>query len=380
MWGFRQGKNNMRILYVTTISLTINTFFKPHIDMLIKEGHEVDIACNCSNLDIDEFYINLGCKVHQIDFSRSPLTMDNLKAYRQLKSVVQKGEYDIVHCHTPNASAVTRLVCRKFRKKNGLRVFYTAHGFHFYKGAPKFNWMVYYPIEKLCSRFTDKLITINTEDYALAKNKFKAKEVHYVPGVGIELSKFSNVWVNRNEKRKEVGVPEDAFLLFSVGELNENKNHQVVIRALAMLNDPKVHYAIAGVGEKQEYLFALANELGVSEQVHLLGYRSDIPELNSVANLFCFPSFREGLSASLMEAMACGLPVVCSRIRGNTDLIEESGGRFFNANSVEEASGAICSVLKCDYGMMGNYNKSSVIKYSVENVLLEMKKIYTVGV
>ena len=180
----------MRILYVTTISLTMNSFFKPHIEMLVKECNHVDIACNYKDLALDSFYDELDCNSYQIDFSRSPLSRDNIKAYRQLKKVIENGNYDIVHCHTPNASIITRLVCRKLRRKNGLKVFYTAHGFHFYKGAPKRNWIVYYPIEKLCSYFTDKLITINQEDYTLAKNKFTAKEVCYVPGVGIDLSRL----------------------------------------------------------------------------------------------------------------------------------------------------------------------------------------------
>ena len=153
----------MKILYVTTISLTMNSFFQPHIDMLVKEGNQVDIACNYKDLALADLYKELGCNFYQIDFSRSPLSKDNIKAYGQLKKVINSGGYDIVHCHTPNAAVITRLVCRKFRKKNGLKVFYTAHGFHFYKGAPKLNWMVFYPIEKLCSRFTDKLITINSE-------------------------------------------------------------------------------------------------------------------------------------------------------------------------------------------------------------------------
>ena len=178
----------MRILYVTTISLTMNSFFKPHIDMLVKEGHQVDIACNDKELPLDSLYEQLGCRFHTIDFSRSPLSFDNIKAYGQLKKVVENENYDIVHCHTPNASVITRLVCRQFRKKIGLKVFYTAHGFHFYKGAPVLNWLFFYPVEKFCSYFTDKFITINKEDYELAKSKFKAKEVYYVPGVGIDLS------------------------------------------------------------------------------------------------------------------------------------------------------------------------------------------------
>ncbi|MBQ2727166.1 MAG: glycosyltransferase family 4 protein [Clostridia bacterium] len=366
----------MRILYVTTISLTMNSFFKPHIEMLVREGNQVDLACNDRDLPLDGLYSELGCGVHRIDFSRSPLNPDNFRAYGQLSRVIEKGGYDIVHCHTPNAAVITRLVCRKFRKKTGLKVFYTAHGFHFYKGAPMLNWMVYYPVEKFCSRYTDKLITINTEDYELAKKKFKAGEVHYVPGVGIDLSRFENVQVDREAKRHEIGVPEDAFLLFSVGELNENKNHQVILRAVAALKNPKIHYAVAGVGDKKEALLTLAEELGVAGQLHLLGYRKDIPELNHSADVFCFPSYREGLSVSLMEAMACRLPCIVSRIRGNIDLIDENGGNLFNPYNQEECKSAILSCMKRDCHIMGEYNNSKVRSFDTVNVNQALRRLY----
>lgn len=366
----------MRILYVTTISLTMNSFFKPHIEMLVREGHHIDLACNYGEQALDGMYDELGCNSYQIDFSRSPLSADNIKAYGQLKRLIKNGGYDIVHCHTPNAAAITRLVCRKARKKKGLRVFYTAHGFHFYKGAPRLNWLVYYPVEKLCSRFTDKLITINKEDYELAKRKFKAKYIYYVPGVGVDLSRFGNIQVDTKSKRKEIGVPENAFLMLSVGELNENKNHQVVIRALARLNDHSVHYAIAGVGDKKDYLLALANELGVSGQLHLLGYRKDIPELNHSADLFCFSSLREGLAVSVIEAMACGLPIACSRIRGNTDLIDENGGRIFDALSVEAAKNAIASIMDTDMKSMGKYNLNKSKMFGIENIKEKLRGVY----
>lgn len=366
----------MKILYVTTISLTINSFFKPHIEMLIREGHQVDIACNCREMEPDELYSELGCNVHQIDFSRSPLSLANVRAYRQLKRAVADGGYDIVHCHTPNASVITRLVCRRLRRKNNLKVFYTAHGFHFYKGSPKINWMVYYPIEKFCSRFTDKLITINQEDYALAKAKFKAGAVYYVPGVGIDLSKFEGITVDKSAKRSEIGVPEDATLLFSVGELNENKNHQLVIRAMARLNMPKLHYAIAGVGDQRDALLALAKELGVDQQVHLLGYRRDIAELNHIADIFCFPSYREGLSVSLMETMAMGLPCMVSRIRGNTDLVDHEGGALFDPHSIDACCDALAQMLNTDTTGMRAHNRKRICDFSLPSVLSAVDSLY----
>ncbi len=371
----------MRVIYITTVSSTINAFFKPHIEMLINHGVSVDIATNDTDWPIDEFYRELGCNLYHIDFSRSPLSLDNVKAYSQLKKLIEKGKYDIVHCHTPNASVIARLVCRKFRKKNGLKVFYTAHGFHFYKGAPKLNWLVYYPIEKICSYFTDKLITINREDYQLAKKKMKAKEVCYVPGVGIDLSKFKNIKVDRNAKRREIGVPEGCILLLSVGELNENKNHQIIIKALAKLNNTNVHYAIAGVGEKKEYLIQLSKDLGVSEQVHLLGYRNDIPELNYSADVFCFPSIREGLGLAAIEAMTCGLPVIAAENRGTKDIIEQEKNGFFAFHDNVDSFVKPILILLNDkklYKNMCFYAAESVDRFSIKKVVIKIKKLYSI--
>lgn len=369
----------MKILYVTTISLTMNSFFKPHIAMLVRESNQVDIACNARELPLDKQYSDLNCRFYQVDFSRSPLAKDNIKAYMQLSEILKKEKYDIVHCHTPNASVITRLACRNLRKKNGLKVFYTAHGFHFYKGAPKLNWMLYYPIEKFCSRFTDKLITINREDYELASQRFHAKKVCYVPGVGVDLSKFCDAQVDKDSKRRELNITENAFLLLSVGELNENKNHQVVIRAMAAMRDTVIHYAIAGVGDQKDNLMKLAEEFGIEQRLHLLGYRTDVAQLCKISDAFCFPSYREGLSVSLMEAMASGLPVVCSQIRGNVDLIDENGGALFDPHSVTACRRAIETVIEADKNKMGETNRKKAETFSTANVIAEMRKLYEIS-
>ena len=368
----------MKILYVTTIGKTMR-FFESFIKTLLDEGHQVELAANETGSPVPECYREWDCRFHHIDFSRSPLSPDNIKAYGQLKKVIKDGNYDIVHCHTPNAAVITRLVCRKLRKKTGLKVFYTAHGFHFYKGAPKLNWLVFYPVEKFCSRFTDKLITINSEDYELAKRSFHAKEVCYVSGMGINLSRFDNVQVDRNAKRRELGVPEDAFLLLSVGELNENKNHQIMIRALAKLNNPRVHYVLAGMGNKKDSLLELAEELEVSEQVHLLGYRQDIPELNHAADAFCFPSCREGLGLSAIEAMACGLPIITSNVHGINDYsVDGVTGYKCAPTDADGFAGAVGKLINNDHlrMKMGQGNRLLSKKYETHAIISLLKKIY----
>lgn len=362
----------MKILYVTTVGGTMK-FFVPFIQALLADGHTVDIATNEKSRAVAEVYRQWGCEVYQIDTSRSPLNRGNLKAIQQLKKLVEEEKYDIVHCHTPVAAMCTRLACRKARKQ-GTKVFYTAHGFHFYKGAPLKNWLLYYPVEWVCAYFTDLLITINKEDFALAQRRLKAKAVAYVPGVGIDLEKFNGSTADKAAKRQELGVPENAKLLLSVGELNENKNHETVIRAIA---DTDIHYMIAGQGNAEHRLRALISELNMSDRVKLLGFRKDIGELCAAADAFVFPSYREGLSVALMEAMASGLPVVCSRIRGNTDLVDENGGELFDPHSMEECKTAIGKILSRDLAKMGKYNAQRVRDFSLERVNEMMEALYT---
>ena len=244
-------------------------------------------------------------------------------------------------------------------RKKGTKVFYTAHGFHFYKGAPKLNWLIYYPIEKICSYFTDVLITINKEDFALAQKKMKAKKVEYVPGVGIEVEKFANPGVTREQKREELGIPQDAKLLISVGELNRNKNHETVIKAI---KDLDVYYLIAGRGDLQNHLQNLIDELNLSDRVKLLGYRTDVAELYAASDVFVFPSFREGLPVSMMEAMASGLPCIASKIRGNVDLIDNSeNGYLCNPSLSDEFTKAIECILTDD-SLKANMSQANIQK------------------
>lgn len=318
-----------KIAIVAHMNSHIKHFHVPTIDMLIEEGYEVSVISNFSSNNDQYNFKEIvfenelkgkGCVVYNIPFARSPLNTDNIKAYNNLENLFKNETFDIIHCHTPVGGILTRLAARKYRKK-GLKVIYTAHGFHFYKGSSLINWLLYYPIEKICSYFTDVLITINKEDYELAKKKMKAKRVEYIPGVGVDVEKFRNTLVDRDLKRKELGIPKDSKVLLSVGELNKNKNHEVVLRAFANINDKNTHYMIVGKGELHGYLLNLAKELKVEDRFHLLGYRTDVAELYKISDIFCFPSFREGLSVALMEALSSGCWCVVSNIRGNNDLV-----------------------------------------------------------
>lgn len=356
----------MKILYVTTIGTTM-LFFPKLIRALQAQGHRVELACNDTVDPVPEYYRQMDCPIHTLSCSRSPLDRGNVTAVKQLRQLVRTQGYDIVHCHTPVAALCTRIACRNLPCK----VMYTAHGFHFYKGAPLKNWLLFYPAEKLCAHFTDVLITINKEDYALAKRKLKAKHVVYVPGVGIDLTAFAPE--QRGITRQDLDIPEDNRVLLSVGELSHRKNHETLIRAAAGMQ--KTTVLIAGSGALEDNLKALAREC--SCDVRFLGYRKDIAALCGICDLFVLPSFQEGLPVALMEAMACGKAVSCSAIRGNVDLVDGEGGTLFDPADVAACRAALDAALSRDLVAMGQHNRQVLNAFSVEEVNRQMMALYT---
>lgn len=370
-----------KVLFVATVVKThIMEFHIPYLKMFKEMGWETAVAARNDYENPADCVIPYCDTYYNIPFERNPLKPGNLKAYKELKHIIDEGEYDIIHCHTPVGAMLTRLAAKQARKK-GTKVFYTAHGFHFYKGAPAINWILYYPVEKWLSQYTDVLITINKEDYERAKT-FKAGKVCYVPGVGIDLKKFNAGYVNKEQKRKEIGVSADDFVLLSVGELIPRKNHEVVIRALSVLKQldklNHIEYVICGRGSYEADLRKLAEGLDVADHVHFLGYRNDISEICNCADLFVFMSHQEGLPVALMEAMACGLPAVCSNIRGNTDLIEDGVTGLLANNTPEEVAQSI-SKMKSDTALRNRVASAALQKikqFDLSSVEDEMSKIY----
>lgn len=370
----------MKILYVTTISNTVNGFLIPHIKMLIREGHQVDVAFSVVQ-EVDPELKNIGCKIHKVPFQRSPFRKENIRAYKFLKKIVVRGRYDLVHTHTPVASAITRLVCKNLKN---VKVFYTAHGFHFYKGAPFKSWILYYLSEKWLSRYTDCLITINKEDYDIAIKRFKSDKVKMVHGVGIELNRFQPQTIElKNKVRKEYGYKEDDFILFFAAELNKNKHQDLLINAVNILKKkiPNIKLLLAGTGPLEEQYKKQAHQLGMDFQIQFLGYRNDIENLLMISDIAVASSRREGLPVNVMEAMATGLPLVVTDIRGNRDLVNDGkNGYVINLDNVNEFVYSVDRLYNDDE-IRKKFSVTSlelVKKYSLENVLKEMKFIYKI--
>lgn len=325
-----------KVLFVATVVKThMMQFHLPYLRMFHEMGWETAVAAKNDYEDPSDCQIPDCDQYFDIPFHRIPWKKDNMTAYRMLKKIMDDGQFDLVHCHTPVGAMIARLAARDARKK-GTRVIYTAHGFHFFQGAPVQNWILYYPAEWVLSFLTDDLITINKEDFDRAKKHLHPKRLQYVPGVGIDTDKFIATPCQRQEKRQALGFGDADFLILTVAEMTKNKNHITVLRALAaMKEDPEfahIHYLICGRGEQWAQLEQDARDMGISEHVHFLGYRTDAQTLYGASDLFAFMTYREGLPVSLMEAMAAGMPIVCTRVRGNTDLIQDGVSGVFVEN------------------------------------------------
>ncbi len=387
------SKLKKQALCIASVASNLDNFNRNNVTILQKLGYEITLAANFhSKEDINsQEKINafakemrtVGVHIVHIDFARSPKKLKS-----QVKSIMQvrkllKRRFDLIHCHSPICAAIVRAEANIYRRKYGTKIFYTAHGFHFYTGAPFKNWLIFYPIEKLMSRYTDVLITINKEDYKRAKYKFKAKKTVYIPGVGVDTDKFQKVQKTRKDMRCELKVNDNNIVLLSVGELNGNKNHELAIRALAWMKRRNIDishikYYICGIGNLKEYLEKIIDEFDLKDNVKLLGFREDVKDIYNAADIFLFMSKREGLSMALMEAMASGLPCLVSDIRGNRDLIVNGkGGYLLDSNEVDEWAKILNNKLEeILNSSMGTFNKERIALFSKKKVQGLMQKYY----
>jgi glycosyltransferase involved in cell wall biosynthesis len=400
------SENKKALMHAHTAYM-VTQFNIDNIKILQSLGYTVDVACCWQDDDsalspeamkerrklLDE----LGCRVIETASLRKIFNIKELvTAYKQLKKEVETNQYQIVHTQSPIGGVICRLACRKARKQFGTKVIYAAHGFHFFAGAPLKNWLVFYNVEKFCSRFTDLLITINKEDYASAQ-KFHAKNVAYIPGAGVDTHKFVASEGARERIRKELGIGHDTIVLLSVGELIPRKNHAEVLQALKIMKDQglldvpgsdervqpkyKLKYLIAGRGKIASELQEKIADLGLTDQVQMLGFRRDVADVFAASDIYVFPSHQEGLPVALMEAMSVGLPVVCSRIRGNTDLIVDGEGGFLfdskDANTVVDALTRMLAQSPDQRNEMGNRNidvMKGFDKVTVNTVMTDLYK------
>ncbi len=311
-----------KVLLTATVQSHIAQFHRPLAEVLHEHGYELHVAARNNLGEKNGLSLDFADKVFDVPFSRSPKSPDNVKAYFQLKKILAADTYEVVHCNTPMGGIVTRLAAVKARKQ-GTRVFYTAHGFHFYKGASKKNWLVFYPVEKIMAGSCDTLITITKEDRRLAGQKFHTN-VEHIHGVGVYTERYHAVSdAEKLQMRSKERLKDSDFVILCTGELNQNKNQKALIKAAVELKEsiPGLKILLAGNGPLEQELRMQIRELGVEDAVRLLGYRTDLEKVTPAADLVVSCSYREGLPLNILEAMLCRKPVVASVNRGHRELV-----------------------------------------------------------
>lgn len=373
----------MKKILVCSTDVMMFLFLVPHVRKLISDGFSVDVACSYADEYIQEDYrrkilesLPDGCTFFSISSVRSPFSFKNFKAYRQLRDVILNGNYDLVWANEPVVGVLSRLAARKVRK-SGTKVVYLVHGFHFFKGSPFVNWF-FYPFEKICSYFTDWIITINKADYGFSRKNFSVK-TEYIQGIGFPHAKFSTPSaVDVSAKRNEFGFCIDDIIILAVGELLPRKNHVAAIKALAGVRNESVKLLICGIGGLQHELENLAVNLGVSDRVVFAGLRYDIPEILKVADIFIHPSLREGLGMAPLEAMASGLPIITSNVQGITDYsVNETTGYVCDPHDIGCYIGAINSLLDSaeKRNKIGQLNIGNARPFDISNSLISLSRI-----
>ncbi|WP_026694371.1 glycosyltransferase family 4 protein [Peribacillus kribbensis] len=364
-----------KILFCATVDYHFKAFHLPIMRWFKEQGWEVHIAA------AGDIILPYTDEKINIPIQRSPFRKENYAAYKQLRKVIDKNNYQIVHCHTPMGGVLGRLAARTTRKK-GTKVLYTAHGFHFCKGAPLKNWILYYPIEKWLAQLTDRLITINTEDFNLASTKLQAS-INHVHGIGIDTDKFKPIPnLKKINLRKELNIEQDRFIMFYAAEFNGNKNQRLIIEALANIKDylPNAKLLLAGEGPLMSSCKDLAKNLHVDHMIDFLGYRRDIVNLLGISDIAVASSLREGLPVNIMEAMSSGLPIIATHNRGHKELIFNNSNGWLVNNDPKEFSEKIVNLAANRHLIpeLGEKGRQLIIeKYSLRKVLEEQSKIYS---
>lgn len=362
-----------KVLIVATVFKFLN-FELNDIKILKEMGYEVHVASNMNGADWlkDDGKLDyLDIKKHQIDFGRKPFSSGNFKAYRQLKALLKKNNFDLVHCHTPIAAALTRMAANRYRKK-GLNVIYTSHGFHFHKSSSKGSWLIYYTLEKKLASKTDMIITINREDFEVVQN-FKVQYKKYIPGVGINIEKI-NKMKNENERLlSALGIPEQSFVILTIGELSDRKNQETIIKSMAKINNNDIYYLMCGAGSQEQKLKDLSKSLGIESQIKFLGFHEHdwAMQLVHEIDIGAIPSRIEGLGLAGIEMLAAGKPLIGSNVHGINDyLIDDVTGFACSPEDVDGFAKAILCLYqdKDKLKKMSKEAKLMAEKFDIKNV------------
>ncbi len=368
-----------KALLIASVQSHIAQFHRPLIKVLKEKGYIIDVAAR-NNLDEKNgLKIENADHIFDVPFHRSPIKKQNRGAYARLKKIIDEGDYELISCNTPVASVLTRLAARDARKK-GTRLFYMAHGFHFYNGAPLRNWILYYPIEKVSAHLADTIITITDVDYEFAKKKFSANVV-YMHGAGADQNKFLSVTPEKNESFRHMMDYDQHFVILCTGELNSNKNQSTLIKAMPLVlqKHPETLLLMAGNGPKHDDLQKLIDSMNLNDQAILINYHPDIEIYTNACDLVVSVSFREGLPMNIVEGMICRKPVLVSHNRGHDQLVDDQvNGMFAKADDPQDIAEKIVYLIEHPEvrEKLADAGRETAKLYQMDHIEKEIRKIY----
>jgi len=365
-----------KVLMTATIAKHLQRFHLPLLEWFQNEGYETHVACEGDEeLPFCDYQ-------WRIPFVRSPYSMGNVVAYNKLKRLLREHQYVLIHCQTPIAGIITRLVALNTTTKQ-TKVVYTAHGFHFYNSAPWSNWMIYYPLELIASRWADAIITVNYEDYNRIEEKGNPQTHYYkISGCGVNVDRFYPVDTrSKIQLRKCKSFSEDDFLMIYAAEFIPRKNHKFIIDlGLELFRKlPKAKILFAGRGRLEGELKNKVQEKGLADKILFLGFREDINEIYQLSDIGVSASRQEGLPTNIMEEMMSGLPILASIERGHNELVqhEENGYLYKQEDSLAFIDYA--SKLYHNDNLRSEFSKASIRKsqkYALSNVVEQVTEIY----
>ena len=366
-----------KVLFVAHVESHILHFHIPYLKMFHEKGYEVHVATNGSSM------IPFCDVKYNLPFQKSPLKKENYIAFKEMKIILDTEVFEIIHCHTPVGGVIARLANRLSINYKNTRMIYTAHGFHFYKGAPLSNWIIYYPIERWMAKYTDILITINHEDYERAK-KFRFKQngsVEFVHGVGINEDKFKFPLnkIEREKLRQAIGLQRDDFVMIFPAELNHNKNQILLIKVMEQITKNHNNIKLLLLGKdllSGEYKNEIKRR-NLENNIKVLGYRNDVPKLIKISDIGISSCIREGLGLNLIEELYCGLPVIASSNRGHKEIVQKNtNGLLYDLNEIHVLESLILKCYNKEIVFEQDILKKSVEKFLIRNVQEEYRKIY----
>lgn len=350
-------------------------FHIPTIKHLVDEGWHVDVACG------GDERIPYCHTQFKLPISRSPFKSHFIKAINQLRKIIAKEKYDVVYCHTSIGGLIANIAGQSFRKQ-GLRIVKFAHGTYFYKGAPWYNFALYYPLYKYLSHKTDSIITITQEDYEFTKRHFSSSKVYFLNGIGVNTSKYkvTDKESIREQYRSELSIPQDAIVLIYVAELIKNKNQSLLLKVLqrVLASHSNTYLVLAGPDHADGKYQMMAEQLGVSDHVRFLGWRDDIPNLYAASDICTPSSIREGLGLNLIEAMAAGLPIVATGNSGHSDILNRDPECGYLSSFDDKVFAENVIRLIRDVAIrkeMGTKGVEACLKYDNSNVISKITEI-----